>query len=225
MVGEALTATGNLFLQPLYQLWSDFVVVFPSIVVALLLLVVGYFIGWAVGHAAKWLLLRAGLDNVVKKAGFTKEAGHTHLPNLVGEFVKWFVFLIFLQVAVDDILNLSTLGVLLGEFVRWLPNLLFAVIVFFAGVALAHYVDMKIKEHTKMRGMRVASGILKVVVLYLVLVIALNQIGIDVGILENSFLILLGAFGLGLAVALGIGLGLGLRKHSENWVGGWGKHF
>ena len=223
MVNE-LVATGNLFLQPLYQLWQDFVSIFPSIVVAILLLVLGYFIGWGIAHAVKWLLEKAGLDDVVKKAGFTKETGHTHLTGLVGEFVKWFVFIIFLQVAVD-VLNLSTLSALLDDFVRWLPNLLFAIIIFFAGVALAHYVDLRIKAHTKMRGMLIASGVLKVVILYLVLVIGLSQIGIDVSILQNAFLILLGALGLGFALAMGIGLGLGIRSHAEEAVGKWKKHF
>lgn len=223
MAGE-LVATGNLFLQPLAQLWQDFVLIFPSLVVALLLLIVGYLIGWAVAHAVRWLLEKAGLDKVVQKAGFTKEAGHTHLTGLVGELIKWFVFIIFLQVSVD-ILNLSTLSSLLDDFVRWLPNLLFAVIIFFAGIALAHYIDMKVKHYTKMRGMIIASGVLKVVILYLVLVVALSQIGIDVSILENAFLILLGALGLGFALAMGIGLGLGMRKPAEGVVEGWKKHF
>ena len=221
---DALVATGNLFLQPLYQLWQEFVSIFPSIIVALLILIIGYFIGWLVGHVVKWLLEKVGLDTAVKKAGLTKEVGHTHLPSLLGELIKWFVFFIFLQVAVA-VLNLSTLTCLLGDFVRWLPNVLIAVIIFFGGVALAHYVDLKIRSHTKMRGMLVAGGILKIVILYLALVIGLGQIGINVGVLENAFLILLGALGLGFALAIGIGLGLGLRKHSEGWVGNWKKHF
>jgi len=220
----ALVATGNLFLQPLYKLWQDFVSIFPSIVVAILLLVLGYFIGWAIGHAVKWLLNKAGLDDLIKKSGLTKEVGHTHVPNLVGELIKWFVFIIFLQVAVA-VLNLSTLSNLLNDFVRWLPNILFATIIFFVGVALAHYVGMKVREHTKMRGMLIAAGILKVVILYLVLVIALHQIGIDVGILENAFLILLGALGLGFALAMGIGLGLGIRDHADGLVDSIKKNF
>lgn len=222
--GTALVATGNLFLQPLYNLWQNFVSIFPSIVVAILLLVLGYFIAWAIGHAVKWLLDKAGLDNLVKKSGLTKEVGHTHVPNLLGELVKWFVFIIFLQVAVE-VLNLNTLSNLLGDFVRWLPNVLFAVIIFFAGVALAHYIGIKIREHTKMRGMLVAAGILKVVILYLVLVIALHQIGINVSILENSFMILLGALGLGFALAMGIGLGLGLKDHAGDLVDSVRKNF
>ena len=223
MAGE-LVATGNLFLQPLAQLWQQFVAIFPSLVVAILILIIGYFIGWAVGYALRWILDRVGLDRVVSQAMLTKHAGHTHLTKLLGELVKWFIFIIFLQVAVA-VLNLNTLSDLLDTFVRWLPNLLFAIIIFFAGVALAHYVDAKIREHTKMRGMVVASGILKVVILFLVLVIGLSQIGIDVSILENSFLIILGALGLGFALALGIGLGLGMRKPAEEAVSKWKKHF
>jgi len=223
-MADPLTTTGNLFLQPLSQLWQRFVTIFPSMVVAILILIIGYFIGWVVGFVVKWLLDKAGLDTAVRKAGLTKEVGHTNMPNLLGDLVKWFVFIVFLQVAVS-VLNLDTLSDLLGDFVRWLPNVLFAVIIFFGGVALAHYVDLKIRSHTKMRGMLVAGGVLKVVILYLALVIGLGQIGINVSVLENSFLILLGALGLGFALAVGIGLGLGMRKHAESAVGNWKKHF
>lgn len=224
MAVQALATTGNLFLQPLYNLWQEFVSIFPSVVVALLILVVGYFIGWAVGHLVRWLLEKGGLDRAIKSSGLTKEFGHTHVPNLLGEIVKWFVFVIFLQVAVS-ILNLNTLSNLLDDFVRWLPNVLIAVIIFFAGVALAHYIDLKIRAHTKMRGMRVAAGIIKIVILYLVLVIGLSQVGVNVGVLENAFLILLGALGLGFALAFGIGMGLGLRHHADDFIGDLKKNF
>ncbi len=219
-----LSATGNLFLQPLYQLWMDFVSVFPSIVVALLLLVVGYFIAFAIGHFIKWLLEKVGLENYTKQTGFSKEFGHTNLPSLFGEIVKWFVFIIFLQVAVS-VLNLNALSEILSSFVLWLPNLIVALLVFLGGVALAHYVDRKIRLYTKLRGMLVMSGILKVVILFLALVIGLKQIGVQVGVLENAFLIIVGALGLGFALALGVGLGLGLRNEAEEIVQKWKKNF
>ncbi len=214
----------NVLLEPLQQLWQEFIVVFPSIAVALLILILGYLIGWLIGHLVKWLLIKIGLDDVISKAGLSKEVGHTHVPNLIGELLKWFIFIIFLQVAVS-ILNLSTLSGLLDDFVRWLPNVLFAIMIFFGGVALAHYVDIKIRAHTQMRFMLVISGILKVVILYLSVVIGLGQIGINVDVLESAFLILLGAVGLGFALAMGIGLGLGMKKHSEAWIGTWKKNF
>lgn len=224
MATEGLVTTGNLFLQPLYQLWRDFVSVFPSIVVALLMLIVGYFIAFAIGHFIKWLLDKAGLDKYTRQAGFSKEFGHTNLPGIFGEIVKWFVFIIFLQVAVS-VLNLNTLSDVLQSFVMWLPNLIVALIIFLAGVGLAHYVDKKVREHTKMRGMLVMTGIVKIVILFLALVIGLKQIGVQVAILENAFMIILGALGLGFALALGIGLGLGLRNEAEDVVARWKKNF
>jgi|GEM_PF-852796 len=223
-MGNPLLATGNLFIKPLFELWQNFVGIFPGVVVALLLLVLGYFIGWAIGSAVTWLLNQVGLDDVIKKSGLVKEIGHTHVPNLVGEVLKWFVFLIFLQVGVG-VLNLSTLSTLLNDFVRWIPSVLFAILILFGGVALAHYVDLKVREHTKMRGMLIMAGVIKVIILYFALVMGLSQIGINVGILENSFLILLGALGLGFALALGIGLGLGLRDHADEFISGIKKNF
>jgi len=214
---EGLVSTGNLFLKPLEQLWRDFIQIFPNIVVAILLLVLGYFVAFIVGHVVKWLLEKVGLNKYIKEAHLTKEMGHTNVPNLTGDLVKWFVFIIFLQVAVE-ILNLSTLSSLLDEFVRWLPNVLVAIIVFFVGVALAHYVDYKIRSHTNMRGMKVLSGVLKVVILFLAIIVGLGQIGVKVGVLENAFLILVGALGLGFALAMGIGLGLGLKDEAEDIV-------
>ena len=214
---EGLLSTGNLFLKPLEQLWWDFIQVFPNIVVAILLLVLGYFVAFLVGHVVTWLLDKVGLNAYVKEARLTKEVGHTNIPGLAGEIVKWFVFIIFLQVAVE-ILNLNTLSSLLDQFVRWLPNVLVAIMVFFAGVALAHYIDYKIRSHTNMRGMKVLSGVLKVVVLFLAVVIGLAQIGVEVGVLENAFLIIVGALGLGFALAIGIGFGLGLKDEAEGIV-------
>jgi len=222
LVAENIVATGNLFLQPFYELWMNFVGVFPSIVVALLLLVIGYFIAVLVGHIVRWLLDKAGLDKQLRGSGFSKSVGHTHLPNLLSEFVKWFVFIIFLEVAVS-VLNLHQLSELLDSFVRWLPNVLIAIIVFFAGVALAHYIDIKVRENTNMKGMRVLSGILKVIILFLVLVVGLKQLGIEVSVLENAFLILLAAVGLGFALATGIGLGLGLKPEAHELVKKWKK--
>jgi len=217
MAIEALTYTGSLILDPLYALWNAFVTVLPGIVVAILILILGYAIAYLIGHVIKVMLDKLGLNKHIRGSNLTKTVGHTNVPSLLGEIVKWFVFLIFLQVAVD-VLQLSTLSSWLDTFVRWLPNLLVAVIIFFAGLALAHYIDLKIREHSVMKGIGVVSGILKVVVMVLVLLVGLKQIGIAVGILENSFMILLAAIGLGFALAVGIGLGLGLRKEAEDVV-------
>ncbi|HLD10764.1 MAG TPA: hypothetical protein VJB89_01670 [Candidatus Nanoarchaeia archaeon] len=217
MVSEVLSMTGNLLLDPLVTLWYKIVSVFPSIVLAIILLILGYIVGWAVGHAVKVFLFKIGIDKYIKKSTLTRMAGHTDLPTLIGEILKWLVFFIFLQEAAA-VLDLGTLSNVLGVFVAWLPNLVIAILVFFAGIALAHYVDYKIKTLTKMRGMLVLGGVLKAIIIILAVLVGLEHIGVNVGILQNTFLIIIGAFGLGIALALGIGLGLGLRSNAEDFL-------
>lgn len=217
MAIEALTSTGNLILDPLYALWNALVMTLPSIVVAILILVLGYAVAYLLGYIVRVILDKIGLNKHIREHALTRTVGHTNVPSLAGEIVKWFIFLIFLQVAVS-ILNLSTLSAWLDTFVRWLPNLFVAIIIFFAGMALAHYVDLKIREHTTMKGMNTVSAILKVVIMILVVLVGLKQIGVAVSLLENSFLVIIGAAGLGFALAVGIGLGLGLRKEAEDVV-------
>ena len=213
---ESLSATGGLLLDPFRILWINLITILPSIILAVLILILGYAVAYIFGH-----LTSKGLEKLVgkslKEAHLMRAVGHTNWPALVGELLKWFVFIIFLNVAVG-VLQLSTLSSLLDSFVRWLPNVLFAIIIFFAGISLVHYIDMKIKEHTKMKGMRAVAGVVKGVLVFLVVLIALNQIGVDVDVLQNAFLIIVAALGLGLALALGIGLGLGLREHAEEIV-------
>ena len=68
------------------------------------------------------------------------------------------------------------------------------------------------------KGVRFFSKLIKIVIYYIVLVIALEQIGVESSILENTFLILVGALAVGLAVALGIGLGKAMQPEGKEIV-------
>jgi len=209
--------TSTAIINPLSAIWYSLVGQLPGIVAAVIVLIVGCFVAVILGHALKVILEKLKVDDYVRKARLTKTIGHTHVPAIVGEVFKWYIIILFLQQAVE-LVNLGTLSLLLGQFVGWLPNVIFAAIVLLFGIAVANYVQIKVVEHSKQRGVIASAGILKIVILVMVLIVALKQIGIDVGILEHTFLLIIGALAIGIALALGIGLGLGLRKESENVI-------
>ncbi|MBL7147850.1 MAG: hypothetical protein ISS82_03430 [Nanoarchaeota archaeon] len=217
MAINAVTATGSMILNPLVSLWNGFINILPGIVAAIIILIIGYFVALGLGHLVKAILIKAGLDNYMAKAKMTKIVGHLRLSGVLGEITKWYIFLIFIQSAVD-LLNLGALSVILNEFVLWLPNVIIAAIIIIFGVALSHFVGMKVEEHTEVKGTKFLNKILKFVILFIVIVIALGQIGVDASILENTFLLLVGAFAIGIAVALGIGLGGALKNESKDIV-------
>jgi len=217
MALDAISTTGSLILNPLISLWNGFVGVLPGIIAAIIVLIIGYFVALGIGHAVKVLLEKAGLDTYLERSKFAREVGHFHLSRILGEVTKWYIFLIFIQAGVD-LLRLGTLSSLLNEFVRWLPNVIVAAIIVIFGVALAHFVSMKIEEHTRTKGVGFFSKLIKIVIYYVVLVIALEQIGVEASILENTFLILIGALAVGIAVALGIGLGRAMQPEGKEIV-------
>lgn len=213
-----LTTTSEALTNPLINLWVSFIQLLPKLIAAIIILIVGYVLAYIVGHALKVLLWKIGLDKQIEKAKISKAMGRLRLSSILGEITKWYIFIIFLQSAVD-IVNLGTLSVLLQEFVMWLPNVIAAALVIIFGLYMAHFITIKIREHTDVKGGKTLTGILNVVIIFIVTIIALEQIGINVAILTNTFLILLSAFALGIALAIGLSFGLGTKNNANKALG------
>ena len=219
-----VSETSQAIINPLSEIWVAIVSQLPAIVAAIIVLIIGCFVAVILGHALRVILEKLKVDDYVRKSRLTKTIGHTHVPAIAGEIFKWYIIILFLQQAVS-LVNLGTLSTILDRFVMWLPHVVVAVVVLLFGIAVANYVQMKIVEHSKQRGAKASGTILKVVIVVMVVILALKQIGVEVGILENTFMLIIGALAIGIALALGIGLGLGLRKESENIVRDIRKNF
>lgn len=207
----------NDILNPLFNLWLSFVDIFPGIVAALIILILGYLIGFIMGHAVRIILQKIGIDTQVQKSKLTKSIGNAHISALVGEITKWYIFVIFLQSAVD-VLRLGTLSVILTQFALWLPDVIAAVLIVIFGLLFAQYVDLKIQETSKVKGSNTWGKVLKWAITLIIVVIALSQIGIDVSLLENIILLVVGAFAVGIALAIGLSFGLGSKGEAANIV-------
>ena len=216
-MANALLDTTNAIILPLQTVWSEFAQILPNVIGAIVVLIIGTFVAVILGHALRIVLDKTRLDEALRKLKLTKAVGHTDVPALLGELLKWWIIIVFLQQAVD-LVNLGSLTDLLQRFVLWLPNLLVAIIVMLVGLAAAHFVEIKIQEHTRLKGMRSSGLVIKWLIIILVALIALRNIGIDVTLIEQLFLYVIVAFAAGIALALGIGLGLGLKKESEGFI-------
>ena len=217
MTVDALAATGGLILNPLVRLWNSFISILPGIVAAIIIIIIGYFVSWAIGKGLKSLLEKSGLDKYTSKSNLSKAVGHTRISSILGEVAKWYVFLIFLQAGVD-LLDLGTLSLYLDRFVMWLPNVIIASLLVIFGLIVIHIICRKIEEHTEMNGVEFISKLVKVVLITLIVIISLQQIGVNVNILENLVLLIVGAVAVGIAIALGIGLGGALKDDGRNIV-------
>lgn len=210
--------------SPFEALWIGFIKFFPDLIAVILLLSIGYLAGLVLGSILNILLQKIGLDKYVEKAALSKAIGKIHISSVLSELLKWYVFIIFLQAAVDKI-DLGSLSGVLNSFVLWLPDLIFGIVIILFGLVFAHYVEIKINEYSKVKGMLVLSKIIKWFILFVIVMTAFRQIGIQVGLIENVFLIIIGALAAGIALALGIGLGLGLKKDAERLIRDFMRNF
>ncbi|QQG38692.1 MAG: hypothetical protein HYS32_03755 [Candidatus Woesearchaeota archaeon] len=214
MAADVITSTGIAVLNPLLSLWESFVRVIPGLIGAVIILIIGYLVAYVLGHAFRIILEKVGLDKGLENAHAISRVGKTKISAVLGDVIKWYILIIFLGAAVD-LLKLGLLSDLLQSFVLWLPNLIAAILIALVGILLAHYVEHKMTENSKMRGMELLGKVLKIIIYFIAIVIGLSQVGIDTTILTWTFLLLVGAIAVGITIALGIGLGHEFKSHGK----------
>ena len=213
-IGEA----GQALINPIVSTWWALVRALPGIIVAVILLIIGYVISVVLGHAVRIVLEKLGVDKQLQKAKLSKAIGTTNISTILGEITKWAVFVVYFLPEIAGQLNLGVLSALLVRFAVWLPNVIASVVVLLVGIMLAHFVKMKVEEHSKMKGSVLVGRLVKGAIIVLSAIVSLSQLGIEVSLLSNLVLIVIGSLAVGLALALGIGLGLGLKKEGEQII-------
>jgi len=199
----------------------QFISVLPQVVVALLLLVVG----WVIGNIFKKVMVRvfkmfnvdaaldaAGVDVLTKKAGYELDSGA-----FVGSLVKWFVIIIFF-VAALDILNLDQATAFLSQIVLgYLPLVIVSVLILFGGVILAGIVEKVVAASVRVSSIGSAHLLSKfayyAIIVFTVLA-ALNQLNIAPELVQTLFAGLV----FGAALAFGLAFGLGGREAAAHYL-------
>lgn len=183
----------------------------PRLVGFLLILIIGWFIATLIGKAVSALLHtvkfnsfadRAGIAPIVRKMGVGTDASQ-----FLGELVKWFIRLIVMIVAFDE-LGLPAVSAILTQFLLWLPNLLVAlVIIVLGGVAAQalHGIARGTASEAGFEKPELVAKIAKMAVWIFTMVIAVNQLGIAVTLINTLFMGFVGAISLALGLAFGLG--------------------
>jgi hypothetical protein len=157
---------------------------------------------------------RAGLGDFVRKMGMDTDAA-----GMIGLVVKWFVRLIALVVAFDA-LGLTAVSDVLQSFLLWMPNLVVALVVLVIGGLAARGLGNVVRGTASEAGITNAhllSKIASAMVWVFAVVVAVNQVGIAVELVNILFTAIVGA----LALGLGLAFGLGGRETAAEILGKW----
>lgn len=193
------------------SLWYGIVAYIPNITVAVIIFVVGWLVGAALGKVVEQVLKslkldsalkNTGLNDVVERAGFTMNSGV-----FLGMLVKWFVIVGFL-VASLDVLGLNQVNLFLQQVIlSYIPQVIVAVLFIMIGAVVAEVAKDIVAgaaRAAEVRSAGFAGSVAKWAVWIFAILAALDQLQVASGFIQTLFT------GIVVAIALGLGLAFGL---------------
>jgi len=210
----------RLISEPLEGFLNRFILFLPNLISAILLLIIGLFMGWLTRKILSRLLMilkidefseRHGVNNILIKGGIKEKPS-----SLAGRFTGWLVFFIFLIISLSS-LNVPAIERLLERFFLYLPNLFVAIIILLIGYLLSDFSGRAALIASVNAGLK-ASGLIgrsvKLTIFLLAATMALEQLGIGRETIIIAFAIVFG----GIVLALSIAFGLGGRDIAKEYL-------
>jgi small-conductance mechanosensitive channel len=195
-----------------YNLWGSVINFLPEIIIAIVVVVIGWILGDILKGVTKKLfktlhlntaLDRAGVDTLSHKAGFQFKPAE-----FVGSLIKWFVIVVFAVVALD-VLNLNQVTAFFtGEILTYIPRVIVAAFILLGAMVLAQVVSASVAGTARAAGFRTADMIAsftKYAILVFAVLAALNQLQIATELVQLLFAGVMFAASLAFGLAFGLG--------------------
>jgi len=191
----------------LIKIWSYI----PTILGAIVILVVGWIIAKFVEAVVVRALKAVRLDVVSDKAGIANMLAQGEikwtLSELLGVIIYWIVMLSVLAASLNA-LNLTVASDLLSRLVAYIPNIIVAIFVLVLGSFLATFVAGIVRTAASNVGIGTAKLLGKVtqsVLIIFAIIIAIEQLNIATAFIAFAVNIILASIGLALALSFGLG--------------------
>ncbi len=191
-------------------LLKQFAEAMPKLLMAILVLIIGYIISKIFASVVKKLFKSIGIDKLAEKLDnieIIQKANVKIVPSTIFSKIIYYLLLLIFIVMATDILDISAISTLFRDIVDFVPNLIVALIVLFLGLLFSDFVRQMVLTLAKSLNLPSANMIANAIFYFLlinVLITALKQTGISTNFVEGNFMILIG--GGVLAFALGYGL-------------------
>jgi small-conductance mechanosensitive channel len=183
----------------------------PRLVTALIIL----FAGWLLAKGISTLVQRLGeklrLEDLLERTGIKEGLDKAQIgrsgTQLLGMLLYWIIFLNFILIALES-LGLNAAVEPLRNLIAFLPRLLAALATLTAGVLLAQFLGKAAQAAMSGMGVEfhqeVGQGV-NVLLIIMIVIVVLEQLGINASIMTNIFTNVITIAVAGLALAFGLG--------------------
>ena len=206
-----LDTWGVVFTQSFQSLLMNFIQFTPKLLAAIVLFVVGWFLGSLIAKAIEQifnslkidgLFSSIGADHFFRKAGVNLNSGH-----FVGEVIKWFVIIVFLLPSLNLVGLNDVSSFLKDDVLGYLPKVIIAAFVLIIAAIVSEALSKTVLAMAKsvnLRSANMLASVAKYAVWVFAFIIALGKLGLGdyMSILFSGIIAMLA---LGCALAFGLG--------------------
>jgi hypothetical protein len=202
----------------LLNLWAGVINFLPSLIGALLVIIVGLIVAAVLRALIERLVVVIRLDSLLRRIGlgvyFERAGLQINSGRFFGLLVYWFLIIVFI-LAASDILQLWGVSLFLRDVIAYVPNVIVAVLIMLAAVILGNFLRSMVKASILSAKLH-ASKFLGTLTWWTVVVFgflaALIQLGIATTIINTLVMGVIAMF----ALAGGIAFGLGGKDYAAN---------
>jgi hypothetical protein len=194
----------------------------PNLIAAIIIFVIGVIVASILKNAFLRILDLVGFEKWLQNTGvpeaLKRADANLSVSKLLGELLRWFVILLFLLPAVDQ-LGLGEVNEVLLALLRYIPNVVVAVIIVAAGAVAAKLARDFVTATATGLGAQFSAGVGRVAqvsILVFAVLAALTQLGVAPDLIK----ILFTGFVAMLALAGGLAFGLGGKETAEDLLKG-----
>lgn len=202
----------NVLTRSFQELWAGIIAFIPNIIVAVIIFILGWLIGAALGRVVAQIirsikvdqaLKSTGFGDAIERAGFKLDSG-----GFIGALVKWFFIVVFL-VAALDVLRLTQVTVFLQTVVLgYLPQVIVAVLILLVAAVIAEIAAKAVVGAAKaahVRSAAFAGSVAKWAIWIFAILAALDQLQVASAFVQTLFTGVIVALSLGFGLAFGLG--------------------
>ena len=192
----------------------------PSLIGALIVFFVGWFIAVGIGRLVADILKRIRFNQIFERGNWKQALEKADLKvdpaGFIGATFKWVLVIVFLLAAVE-ILGLNQLAAFITDVLAYLPNVLVASLIFVVAVIIADIAEKVLRaavESAQIGQAHMVGVIVRWSIWIFAAIAILTQLGITPVLLQTLFTGLIAL----IVVAGGLAFGLGGKDVAAQWL-------
>ncbi|TMW72068.1 hypothetical protein FGB90_07555 [Alteribacter natronophilus] len=194
--------------EPVINVLNTVLLMIPNVFVAIILVLIGYYLAKFISQLLTGLLHRTGINSVYDFVGVSRpEDSRFDLATIIGQVVKVLIVLFFTVEALN-VLQLNVLNQIGNAIIIYLPLLISALLILGLAYLGGTLLQSVIRKYTNSP---FSGAVVKYIIITFAIFMALDQLGFASTIVNIGFLLILG----GLSIAFAISFGIGGREFAK----------